>query len=106
MSTFTSAFKGEGSKIAGLDRLVERIDRGELDLISAGRAPFADSGLARQLPDADFGALKNSALSGRLRRSQPMTRRVRRSREPFVWKGRCQVEQFKELQLPNGGASI
>jgi len=77
---FTSFCKGEGSKIAGLDRLVERIDRGELDLISAGRAPFADSDLARQLPDADFGALKNPALSGRLRRSQPMTRRVRRSR--------------------------
>jgi len=59
--------------------------------------------LARQLPDADFGAPKNSALSGRLRRSQPMTRRVRRTREPFVWKGRCQVEQFKELQHLNGG---
>ncbi len=44
---FTSFCKGEDSKIARLDRLVERIDRGELDLISAGRAPFADSGLAR-----------------------------------------------------------
>lgn len=39
---FLGAFGGESSKTVGLDRLVERMERGEFDLIAVGRALLSD----------------------------------------------------------------
>ncbi|CDZ42353.1 NADH-dependent flavin oxidoreductase, Oye [Neorhizobium galegae bv. officinalis] len=39
---FATAFSGEGSTPASLDRLIERMERGEFDLIAVGRAILAD----------------------------------------------------------------
>ena len=39
---FTAAFAGESSKPASLDALVERMEKGEFDLIAVGRALLKD----------------------------------------------------------------
>ncbi|MDB5457386.1 MAG: NADH:flavin oxidoreductase/NADH oxidase, partial [Caulobacter sp.] len=39
---FIAAFGGEGSQPASLDRLLERLDRGEFDLVGVGRALLQD----------------------------------------------------------------
>ncbi|PZN98790.1 MAG: 12-oxophytodienoate reductase [Alphaproteobacteria bacterium] len=39
---FLAAFKGEGSNVASLDGLIERMERDEFDLIAVGRALLAD----------------------------------------------------------------
>jgi 2,4-dienoyl-CoA reductase-like NADH-dependent reductase (Old Yellow Enzyme family) len=60
------AFKGESSEPTDLDRLVERMERGEFDLIAVGRALLADPAWAHKVHNADLGALKgfqSSALA-------------------------------------------
>jgi 2,4-dienoyl-CoA reductase-like NADH-dependent reductase (Old Yellow Enzyme family) len=41
-SEFTGAFRGEGSSAAPIDRVVERLARGEFDLVAVGRALLQD----------------------------------------------------------------
>lgn len=41
-SEFTGAFRGEGSAAGKLDEAIERLDRGEFDLIAVGRALLQD----------------------------------------------------------------
>jgi 2,4-dienoyl-CoA reductase-like NADH-dependent reductase (Old Yellow Enzyme family) len=41
-SEFTGAFRGEGSKAGKLDAVVERLARGEFDLVAVGRALLQD----------------------------------------------------------------
>ncbi len=41
-SEFTGAFRGEGSAAGKLDETVERLDRGEFDLVAVGRALLQD----------------------------------------------------------------
>jgi 2,4-dienoyl-CoA reductase-like NADH-dependent reductase (Old Yellow Enzyme family) len=68
-SDFGGAFRGEGSQAAGLDSLVERMERGEFDLIAVGRALLADPDWAEkvrqartdELRDFDPAALKELA---------------------------------------------
>jgi 2,4-dienoyl-CoA reductase-like NADH-dependent reductase (Old Yellow Enzyme family) len=39
---FVAAFKGEASKPASLDELLQRLDRGDFDLVAVGRALLGD----------------------------------------------------------------
>ena len=57
------AFKGESSQPTDLDRLVERMQRGEFDLIAVGRALISDPAWARKIHDADRGALRGFSAS-------------------------------------------
>ncbi len=41
-SEFTGAFRGEGSSAGRIDEVVERLDRGEFDLVAVGRALLQD----------------------------------------------------------------
>jgi 2,4-dienoyl-CoA reductase-like NADH-dependent reductase (Old Yellow Enzyme family) len=41
-SEFTGAFQGEGSAVGKLDEVIERVDRGEFDLVAVGRAILQD----------------------------------------------------------------
>jgi 2,4-dienoyl-CoA reductase-like NADH-dependent reductase (Old Yellow Enzyme family) len=41
-SEFTGAFRGEGSAAGKLDETIERLDRGEFDLVAVGRALLQD----------------------------------------------------------------
>lgn len=41
-SEFTGAFRGEGSKAGNFDDAIERLDRGEFDLVAVGRAILQD----------------------------------------------------------------
>jgi 2,4-dienoyl-CoA reductase-like NADH-dependent reductase (Old Yellow Enzyme family) len=41
-SEFIGAFRGEGSSVGKLDELVERLERGEFDLVAVGRALLQD----------------------------------------------------------------
>jgi 2,4-dienoyl-CoA reductase-like NADH-dependent reductase (Old Yellow Enzyme family) len=62
---FISAFGGEASTSAGLDRLIERIERDELDLIAAGRALISDPQWAAKILEgngADLNGFDRSAL--------------------------------------------
>jgi 2,4-dienoyl-CoA reductase-like NADH-dependent reductase (Old Yellow Enzyme family) len=64
---FTGAFRGEGSKAGNFDNAIERLDRGEYDLVAVGRAVLQDPEWAKkvkagdfhELMDYDAGALKN-----------------------------------------------
>lgn len=58
-----SMFMGESSQPTDLDRLIERMERGEFDLIAVGRALLSDPAWARKVHDADFGALKGFEVS-------------------------------------------
>ncbi len=65
-SEFTGAFRGEGSKAGNFDDAIERLDRGEYDLVAVGRALLQDpewavkvkAGQFAELKDYDAGALK------------------------------------------------
>jgi 2,4-dienoyl-CoA reductase-like NADH-dependent reductase (Old Yellow Enzyme family) len=65
-SEFTGAFRGEGSKAGNFDDAIERLDRGEYDLVAVGRAILQDPEWAAkvkarkfaELKDYDAGALK------------------------------------------------
>lgn len=53
-----SAFAGKGSTSASLDRLVERLERDEFDLIAVGRALLSDPQWVAKVERGDHGALK------------------------------------------------
>ncbi|MDP3735874.1 MAG: NADH:flavin oxidoreductase [Hyphomonadaceae bacterium] len=65
-SEFTGAFRGEGSAAGKLDETLERLDRGEFDLVAVGRAILQDpdwvvkvkAGRHHELLDYDAAALK------------------------------------------------
>ncbi len=64
---FMGAFTGEGSRVAGLEELVRRMERDEFDLIAVGRALLSDPDWVRKvrsgeaLRDFDAAALKTLA---------------------------------------------
>jgi 2,4-dienoyl-CoA reductase-like NADH-dependent reductase (Old Yellow Enzyme family) len=53
-----TAFEGKNSQPTSLDRLIERMERGEFDLIAVGRAILSDPAWARKVENADFSSLK------------------------------------------------
>src|SRR5690606_15301968 len=65
-SEFTGAFRGEGSAKGKLDDTIERLDRGEFDLVAVGRALLQDpewavkvkTGRFAETRDYDAAALK------------------------------------------------
>ncbi|MBY6262692.1 NADH:flavin oxidoreductase [Azospirillum sp. 412522] len=56
---FMGAFGGEGSSTAKLDKLVERMERDEFDLIAVGRALIADPAWVEKVRTGDSSALKD-----------------------------------------------
>ena len=54
---FLAAFRGESSKGVGVDRLIERMERHEFDLIAVGRALISDANWARKIRDSDTANL-------------------------------------------------
>jgi len=56
---FGGAFRGEGSQPASLDGLVERMERGEFDLIAVGRALLSDPDWAEKIRDARTDELRD-----------------------------------------------
>ncbi len=51
-SDFTSLFEeGKGGQAASLDNLIERLDRGEFDLVAVGRALLSDPAWAAKIRD-------------------------------------------------------
>jgi 2,4-dienoyl-CoA reductase-like NADH-dependent reductase (Old Yellow Enzyme family) len=50
-SDFLTMFSGEGSSPAGLDRLAQRFERGEFDLVAVGRALLSDPDWVRKVRD-------------------------------------------------------
>ncbi|MGF6410673.1 NADH:flavin oxidoreductase [Paraburkholderia sp. MM5482-R1] len=55
---FATSFAGEGSSPASLDRLVERMERDEFDLIAVGRAILNDPSWVKKVEHGEYGALK------------------------------------------------
>jgi len=55
---FLAAFAGETSQAAGIENLIERMERDEFDLIAVGRALLSDPQWATKMRTQDFGALK------------------------------------------------
>ncbi|MGZ3440721.1 MAG: 12-oxophytodienoate reductase, partial [Polyangia bacterium] len=68
-SDFGGAFRGESSQASDLDGLVERMERGEFDLIAVGRALLSDpdwaekvrEGRTDELQDFDPASLRELA---------------------------------------------
>lgn len=60
---FLAAFGGEGSSSAGIERLVERMDREEFDLIAVGRALITNPDWVARIRDGDASALKGFQAS-------------------------------------------
>ncbi len=60
---FMAAFRGESSTAAGLERLVERMERDEFDLIAVGRALLADPQWAAKVRAADTHSLRGFEAS-------------------------------------------
>jgi len=58
-SEFTGAFQGEGSKAGKLDAVLERLDRGEFDLVAVGRALLQDPEWVRKVEERRFDELRN-----------------------------------------------
>lgn len=58
---FTALYQGEVSKPASLDGLVERMERGEFDLIAVGRALLGDPEWALKVREGRMGELKDFA---------------------------------------------
>ena len=56
---FGGAFRGEGSQPASLDGLVERMERGEFDLIAVGRALLSDPDWAEKVRAARTDELRD-----------------------------------------------
>ncbi|MDR3436767.1 NADH:flavin oxidoreductase [Telmatospirillum sp.] len=56
---FMAAFGGEGSTPAGLERLIERMERDEFDLIAVGRALISDAQWTKKIRADDRRNLKN-----------------------------------------------
>lgn len=55
---FFGAFQGQGSEAVGLDRLLQRMDRDEFDLIAVGRALLADPAWVSKVQRGDSSGLK------------------------------------------------
>jgi 2,4-dienoyl-CoA reductase-like NADH-dependent reductase (Old Yellow Enzyme family) len=58
-SEFTGAFRGEGSAAGKLDEAIERLDRGEFDLIAVGRALLQDPEWAIKVRQERFSELRD-----------------------------------------------
>ncbi|MEQ1782880.1 MAG: 12-oxophytodienoate reductase, partial [Hyphomonadaceae bacterium] len=66
-SEFTASFRGEGSAAGKLDETIERLDRGEFDLVAVGRALLQDpewalkvkTGRQNELRDYDGASIAN-----------------------------------------------
>jgi 2,4-dienoyl-CoA reductase-like NADH-dependent reductase (Old Yellow Enzyme family) len=56
---FLAAFAGESSASVGLDRLLERMERDEFDLIAVGRALISDADWVRKVKSNDHAKLKD-----------------------------------------------
>ncbi|ALI10382.1 MULTISPECIES: NADH:flavin oxidoreductase [Pseudomonas] len=54
----TNAFAGKGSAPAGLDRLIERMEREEFDLIAVGRVLLSDTDWATKVEKGEYASLK------------------------------------------------
>lgn len=52
-SDFFGAFGGQGARTEGLDKLVQRMERDEFDLIAVGRALISDADWARKIQSGD-----------------------------------------------------
>ena len=58
-SDFIGAFMGEASEKSGLDKLVERLEAGEFELVGVGRALLSDYAWARKVKDGRFDELED-----------------------------------------------
>jgi 2,4-dienoyl-CoA reductase-like NADH-dependent reductase (Old Yellow Enzyme family) len=58
-SEFTAAFRGEGSAIGKLDEIIERVDRGEFDLVAVGRALLQDPEWVLKVKQNRFDELRD-----------------------------------------------
>lgn len=58
-SEFTGAFRGEGSAAGKLDEVIERLDRGEFDLIAIGRVLLQDPEWAAKVKHRRFDELRD-----------------------------------------------
>jgi 2,4-dienoyl-CoA reductase-like NADH-dependent reductase (Old Yellow Enzyme family) len=58
-SEFTGAFRGEGSAVGRLDAVVERLARGEFDLVAVGRALLQDPDWARKVREGRHAELRD-----------------------------------------------
>lgn len=56
---FFGAFQGQSSASSALDRLIERMERDEFDLIAVGRALLNDAEWVRKVRDGDSASLKD-----------------------------------------------
>jgi 2,4-dienoyl-CoA reductase-like NADH-dependent reductase (Old Yellow Enzyme family) len=55
---FVAAFAGESSISVGIDRLIQRMERNEFDLIAVGRALISDPGWVMKIRQRDDASLK------------------------------------------------
>jgi len=55
---FIGAFRGEGSKPASLDRLIERMEKDEFDLVAVGRALLSDPNWVKKVHEGRQDELK------------------------------------------------
>jgi 2,4-dienoyl-CoA reductase-like NADH-dependent reductase (Old Yellow Enzyme family) len=62
-SEFTGAFRGEGSQAGKLDEVLERLERGEFDLIAVGRALLQDPEWALKVKQNRLSELKDYAAT-------------------------------------------
>jgi len=58
-----AAFGGESSTSVGLDRLIERLERDEFDLIAVGRALLSDAQWVAKVRGGDVDALRGFNVS-------------------------------------------
>jgi len=58
-SDFIGAFLGEASESAGIDQLIERLERDEFDLVGVGRALLSDYAWARKVKEGRFDELED-----------------------------------------------
>jgi 2,4-dienoyl-CoA reductase-like NADH-dependent reductase (Old Yellow Enzyme family) len=58
-SEFTGAFRGEGSSKGNLDEVIERVDKGEFDLVAVGRALLQDPEWAVKVKHGRIGELQD-----------------------------------------------
>ncbi|MEO0714991.1 MAG: 12-oxophytodienoate reductase, partial [Pseudomonadota bacterium] len=56
-SEFTGAFRGEGAKTRPIMDVVERLDKGEFDMVAVGRALLQDPHWATKIKDGRTGDL-------------------------------------------------
>jgi len=55
---FFGSFRGEGSEVASLDNLIERMERDEFDLIAVGRALIQDPFWAQKVKEGRMDELE------------------------------------------------